>query len=70
MQLWIVILFFDVNLLIYFEYNMIVDQLNLDEFDDDDGTNANENEANVAQASNLFDEERGPEFDTTLTPWA
>ena len=46
-----------------------------DDSDDDDAhdnsiENANQNEGNVGQVSNLFDEEKGPKFDTTLTPWA
>ena len=55
---------------------MVVSQLNLENDNDDDGAddnsieNANQNEGNVGQVSNLFDEERGPEFDTTLAPWA
>ena len=42
--------------------NTVVGELNND---DDD---AHQNEGNVGQVSDLFDEERGPEFDTTLTP--
>ena len=46
-----------------------------DDNNDDDAhensiENANQNKDNVRQVSDLFDEERGLEFDTTLTPWA
>ena len=47
--------------------NMVVGQLNLED-DNDDDDDAHQNEGNVGQVSDLFDEERGPEFDTTLTP--
>ena len=52
---------------------MVVGQLNLEDDNDNDDThnnsieNANQNASNVGQVSNLFGEERGPEFDTTLT---
>ena len=54
---------------------MVVGQLNLEDDNDVDDAhsnsieNANQNEGNVGQVSDLFDEERGPEFDTTLTPY-